>query len=499
MNITLVVLLLIVATLGAFVFATLAYSLRDYSRATLGQWFEQAARRKADRKAGRETPRGESAEAGRLQLGPDAQRRLDAVVEHEDDLALVAAVARTGANLVIVLAVVHLVQALMPATDGAIVFAIAFVVSLVLVGVVAVALPLAVSSHASEPFIGRFATLLRLKRFALAPVILMHAPLDRLVRSAAGRKAETPEHVEEEIEKEILDIVAEGRDEGVIDDAEHDMIERTIRFQDTTAGEIMTPRGDVVAIKADAAVDEVINLIEETGYSRIPVYRETLDRVEGVLHARDLFQYVGKRLNGHDSDDGQTRVFDIEGTMRPPLIIPETKPLSDLLRDMQLNKRHMAIVLDEYGGTSGVVTIEDVIEELVGEIEDEHDEDEDGMFVRVDDRTAEMDARVEIEALNRAMGLNLPEEESYSTVGGFVTTTLDKIPSAGASFEHDLGQDRRLVITVLEAEPQRVNRVRVEVNDAPAETDPEPEPQPEPEAEAVEPVAPEPVEQETRT
>ena len=148
--------------------------------------------------------------------------------------------------------------------------------------------------------------------------------------------------------------------------------------------------------------------------------------------------------------------------MRQPLYVPKTKPLADLLRDFQLQKVHMAIVLDEYGGTAGLVTIEDVLEELVGEIADEHEYDEQPLFKRLGDTAAEADAKIEVEELNRLMGLGLPEQEGFETLGGFITTTLGQIPQSGTSFEHETDKGRS-VMTVLDAEPQRVNRVRIEV------------------------------------
>jgi CBS domain containing-hemolysin-like protein len=240
------------------------------------------------------------------------------------------------------------------------------------------------------------------------------------------------------------------------------MIERTLRFHDVTAGQAMTPRGEVIALPASADADEVLRVIEDSGHSRIPVYEETLDRVIGVLYARDLFRYVGKRLNGHDSDDGQTRAFTLAEIVRKPLVVPETKKLSDLLREIQLQKIHIAIVLDEYGGTSGLVTIEDVLEELVGEIADEHEDDEAPLFDRIDDRHAEADARIEVEEINRLMGLGLPEEDGFETLGGYVTTTLGRIPSPGTTFEHR-HNGSRVLFTVLDAEPHRVNRLSVEL------------------------------------
>ena len=142
--------------------------------------------------------------------------------------------------------------------------------------------------------------------------------------------------------------------------------------------------------------------------------------------------------------------------------MPESKPLADLLRDMQYQKVHMAIVLDEYGGTAGLVTIEDVLEELVGEIADEHEEDEAPMFARIDECRAEADARLSVEEANRLLGIGIPEDQGFDTLGGFVTTTLGQIPQAGTTFEHET--DRiRAAFTVLDAEPQRVNRVAIEI------------------------------------
>ena len=143
--------------------------------------------------------------------------------------------------------------------------------------------------------------------------------------------------------------------------------------------------------------------------------------------------------------------------MRPPLFVPETKPLRDLLRDFRLQKVHIAIVLDEYGGTAGLVTIEDILEELVGDISDEHEPVEPAMFKRIDEQTAEADARIYIDELNRLTGLNLPEDAGYDTLGGFVSTTLGRIPEAGTVFEHNGAK-----FTVLDAEPQKVNRVKIE-------------------------------------
>jgi CBS domain containing-hemolysin-like protein len=233
------------------------------------------------------------------------------------------------------------------------------------------------------------------------------------------------------------------------------MIKSVIEFRDTTAGHIMTTRQEVVALPATATIEEVKKTIEESGHSRIPIHDGSLDHVIGILYARDLMKYLG--VAGAQ--------LDVRAAMRPPMLVPETKPLRDLLSEFRLQKVHLAVVLDEYGVTAGVVTVEDVIEELVGEISDEHEPTEPAMFKRLDDRTAEADARLHIDELNRMMGLSIPEDAGYETLGGFLSTSLARIPEKGAVLDH-----QSVRYTVLEAEPQRAKRIRIEMIAEPAKT-----------------------------
>ena len=444
--------LLVAFSVGSFIFATLTASLQDFSRGTLIEW--------AARRAGRNRSDDDESPVDESHLPSSIAGILDAEEQH----AFVAAAARAFCNVGLVIAV-HRVTAGWTTSPTAAVI-VTFAVSFLLVLTVGVALPLAVSRHAGEAFIGWFAPALGIKRIVLWPVVRMHGALEGAIGRVAGSPpASDREQVEEEIEKEILDIVNEGRDEGVIDEAEHRMIERTIRFQDTTAVEVMTSRPHIVAVQAGAKPEDMLETIEKSGHSRIPVYEDTLDRIVGILYARDLFRFAGKRINGHTSPDGQTQEFVLDDVMRQPLVVPETKRLADLLRDMQLQKIHMAVVLDEYGGTSGIVTIEDILEELVGEIEDEHDHTERPMFFRESPGLAEVDARVEIEELNRLMGLRLPDDDEYETLGGFVISTAGQIPKVGDSFEHAAPDGPTANYEILEAEPQRVIRVRVCLQD----------------------------------
>src|SRR5687768_12013348 len=275
--------------------------------------------------------------------------------------------------------------------------------------------------------------------------------IDDLIRRAVGAPADTEA---EHIEQEILSAVEEGAAEGIVGEEEREMIESVIEFRDTTAGQIMTPRPEIVGLELTARLDDVKRLLEGSGHSRIPVFDGTLDHVVGVLYARDLVPYVGQPAHR----------FDLRSALRPPLYVPETKPLRDLLHDFRVQKVHIAIVLDEYGGTAGLITIEDILEELVGDISDEHEPLEPQMFKRLSETTAEADARMYIDELNRRMSLTLPEDAGYDTLGGFVSTTLGRIPAKGETFD-----TTGIKFTVLDAEPQKVNRVRVELVPQPAE------------------------------
>jgi len=210
----------------------------------------------------------------------------------------------------------------------------------------------------------------------------------------------------------------------------------------------MTARPEIIGLELKATLLEVKNLVEESGHSRIPVYDGTLDHIVGILYARDLLKHLGL----------PPERFDIRSAMRPAFYVPETKPLRDLLRDFRLQKVHLAIVLDEYGGTAGLVTIEDILEELVGEISDEHEPHEPAMLNKQSESTADADARIYIDELNRTLGLTLPDDAGYDTLGGFISTTLGRIPEAGESFDH-----AGVKYTITDAEPHKVNRVKIEI------------------------------------
>ncbi|MDC7230917.1 MAG: hemolysin family protein [Sphaerochaeta sp.] len=223
------------------------------------------------------------------------------------------------------------------------------------------------------------------------------------------------------------------------------MIEGIQELRDKTVKEIMIPRVDVQFISSDITIDELYGIIQEQGYSRYPVYEQTIDNIVGVLYAKDIIR------NGIDN------VFDAKTLMRQPYFIPESKHLDDLLREFKLRKVHIAIAIDEYGGVSGIVCMEDILEVIVGDIQDEFDDDEDDGMRKLDDNTFVVDARTSIEDLNESVGLHLSEEE-YETVGGYVFELFGRIPLKDESVEDD-----EAIFTVEDIDGHKINQLKLVV------------------------------------
>jgi len=208
-----------------------------------------------------------------------------------------------------------------------------------------------------------------------------------------------------------------GEEEGIVEPEEGEMLDSVIEMTGTTVREIMVPRVDVVALPVTASVDEMLTAAVESGYSRIPVYAENIDHITGVIYVNDLLRQF---------QDG-IKPLELSDLAREPFLVPETKRVWELFREMRERKVHIAIVIDEYGGTEGVVTIEDILEELVGEIEDEHDTPAEEVKM-VGENEALVEANTRIEHVNEALGLDLPEEE-YETLGGLVAGIGGRIPA----------------------------------------------------------------------
>lgn len=312
------------------------------------------------------------------------------------------------------------------------------------------AIPHAWAKHAGEKFLSH--TYKPLMFFAVIawPVrrVFDLKLYDGLVRRLAGIAETTPQEEQEEKQEEFLTGLEQRKMEGVVDDRQQEMIENVLELSDKTADEIMTPRTDVVAVEVNSDLSAVLKIIIAAGHSRVPVYEENIDKIVGLIYAKDLLTQIG-------TESGS---FKLRDKMRDAYFVPETKHLPALFREFQNQKLHIAVVLDEYGGTAGIVTLEDILEELVGEITDEYEETPQQPIKKIDQHTADIDARTGIDDLNDELDLNLPEDEDYDTIGGFVFSHLGYIPKAGDSFDY-----KNLKFTIIAAETRKIKRIRIQI------------------------------------
>jgi len=306
------------------------------------------------------------------------------------------------------------------------------------------ALPRFLVAQSPERWELRLSPVIRaLRLIFFAPAWLMELPARALFR-LAGRGAAAPDNVSES--DELVRLMEIEESNGGIEEPERQMIRGIINLEETSVHEIMVPRIDVVAVDDSATLDDVTRIITERGYSRIPLYEETIDNIVGVLYAKDIMKYL--------AGGGDRSTANLRDLARPPFFVPESKRVDELLADMRVNRVHMGIVVDEYGGTAGLVTIEDMLEEIVGEIEDEYDREE-PTVEKVSEREVVVDGRVSIDDLNDILGLQL-EGEDYDTVGGFVYQHLGKIPVVGDEVQAD-----GLQMRVLSVVGRRIKKVRV--------------------------------------
>lgn len=235
-----------------------------------------------------------------------------------------------------------------------------------------------------------------------------------------------------------------------LDRHERVLLGNVLRLRDKTAYDVMLPRADIVAMPEDLTLEQAIRLIQREGHSRFPVYRGNLDDIVGMVHIKDVFAAVGR----------DPATFSLKAILRKPLLVVPTVPVLDLLLQMRAQRIHMALVVDEYGGIDGLVTIEDLVETIVGDISDEHDEEASPTIQERPDGTLELDARTTIEAFEERLGPVLTAEEraaDIDTVGGLVFTLAGRVPARGELISHSSGLEFR----VLEADPRRIRRLRV--------------------------------------
>jgi putative hemolysin len=280
-----------------------------------------------------------------------------------------------------------------------------------------------------------FATAFRL------PVKLLTFASNLFLAPFKDRTTFTESRISEEEFKLMLE---EGTKTGVIDKTEHELIESIFEFTDTTAKEVMIPRPDVVALNIELPQADIIKTVLEEGYSRMPVYRGTIDNIVGVVFAKDLLGLMEYR-----------NLIVLQDIIRPAYFIPETKKISQLMRELQRRRIHMAVVIDEFGGTEGIVTMEDILEEIVGEIHDEYDEElrdvesaGDGSFV--------INARLSVRDFNERFQADIPLDDEYETMSGFLNKLAGKIPDVHEELRHE-----PFTFTIMKKSQRRIRLVRV--------------------------------------
>ena len=260
-------------------------------------------------------------------------------------------------------------------------------------------------------------------------------------------------------EEEILMMVDVGEEKGVIENAQAEMINNIFEFDDIDAGDIMTHRVDMAAVEADESVAEVIRVAIEDGYSRIPVYDDDPDNIIGVVYIKDLLPYVGKEIPANKT---------IREVMREAYFIPETKKCGELFSEMSEKRVQMAIVVDEYGGTAGLLTLEDIVESIVGNIQDEYDTEEEEI-AKINDTTFTVDGTTDLDEIDELVGAQIPEGD-YDTIAGFIISQLGYLPKNG---DMDTVELENLKFTVIEVEDKRIAKVRIDITPLTADEDDE--------------------------
>ena len=253
-------------------------------------------------------------------------------------------------------------------------------------------------------------------------------------------------------EEELRFILKISNEEGILEKYEKEMIQGIIDMDKSIAREIMTPRTDMTCVEINASVQDIIDIIRSTGHSRIPVYEERLDNVKGIIFAKDLLN-----ISSSEKEKGITNYI------KQAYYVPETKKIDELLKQMKETKNHIAIVVDEYGGTSGVISIEDILELIVGEIQDEYDEEEPSPMVKLEDNRYLFFAGISIDEINEQFNVSIPEEDDYDTLGGFLCSLFGKIPKKGDTMTWE-----NFIFKINKVEKKRILEVEVKVLEKPA-------------------------------
>ena len=373
---------------------------------------------------------------------PGAKKALN-VAERFDEVLLAILIGNNIVNLASAsLATIVATEVLNLGASGA---PIATAVMTVLIIIFGEILPKSYAKENSESLALSIGTIYYYMIKVMKPLIFIFMVLKDFVAKLYSKKEDEPSVTEDELNV-IIDTMEE---EGVLQQDEVEMLQSVLDLSETFVKDIMTHRVDVVAVDVHDSTENVKNVFFEEKYSRIPVYDESRDNIVGILYERDLFSAI--------IENGSTDDLLIADVMRDPMYVSYTMRVSDLLTRLQLEKQHLAIVADEYGGTAGLVTMEDVLEEVVGEIYDEHDEEEQ-LVVKKSDTLYEVKAEIELDELFDIMDIDLDIPEDAYSLGSWMYSKIEDIPEIG-----DMYQYHNLIFTIIEVEDRRIIRVKIEV------------------------------------
>ncbi len=275
----------------------------------------------------------------------------------------------------------------------------------------------------------------------LSPLVIAMMAVSKRLANVVGSGDKVSVYTEEE----IMTMLDAGEKEGSIENDEKEMIYSVLQFGDKTVREVMIPRIDVIAVSLDTSLDEALTVLLDSGHSRIPVYEESIDNIKGLLYAKDLLRVLQSSSNRKP----------IAELMRKPFFVPESKRADELLAELKSKKVHMAVVVDEYGGTAGIVTFEDLIEEIIGDIQDEYDTNEEQEYIELGPNTYRVDAGISLTDFNDLLEVELPTEES-DTLGGFLFAEFGRVPEVGETLEHE-----PLTLRIESLDGRRIRKVHV--------------------------------------
>lgn len=306
-------------------------------------------------------------------------------------------------------------------------------------------IPWSISRVAAEHVLFHTWPLIHLSIRIVQPLISVGQRIDTFIHRMAGLQDPTPENLET-LTEEIQSVVDEGEREGILASRAGKMIHRVMELRQEDVRAVMTPRTDILTIQADQTIEEARKQLLDAGHSRVPVVEGSADNIVGILYARDLLEHVG---NGNET-------IALKDIVREAFYVPETNSIDTLLNRMKQEGLHLAIVLDEYGGVTGLVTLEDILEEIVGDIADEFDEQEDDRIEWLDRHTMIVDARMHIDEMNDLFDLELPEDRDFDTLGGLVFSELERVPKQGERFDWN-----GIQFTVVESTDRKIIRIQL--------------------------------------